>query len=113
MARSPILRVASFVMPRPMNRDLIPHAEIRRNLVATFGGYTSSNVSGAWRDDAGNLMMDYSTRYEVAYDCRTMMDRESNFEKLSLIAVQAGQALGQQAVYLVRHDGIALILEIV
>lgn len=111
MAKSPILRVASFVMPYYGHDG--EHENVRQQLVATFGGYTSWEVYGRWASSSGDLINDTSVKYEVAYNCRTMMDRECNFEKLSLIAVQAGQALGQQAVYLVRHDGTALILEVV
>lgn len=111
---NPILKVAYFNMPHTTREnDIEVHRRIRCELVDTFGAYTDYPVRGAWKDNTGKVIRDPNqVRYEVAYDCRGMMARESNFEKLRMIALIAGVSLRQQAVYLIDHAGVAHIEEI-
>ena len=111
-----LYRVAYFNMPHTTSEhDFHVHKRIRCELLATFGGYMDYIVNGAWKDtsDPCHVMRDPNqTRYEVAYDCRDMLTRESNFEKLRMIALIAGVSLKQKAVYLVNHNGQVFIEEI-
>lgn len=44
------------------------HKILRSSLLDAFGGYTQSLVTGAWRDEAGNVYQDDSLKYEIAMD---------------------------------------------
>jgi hypothetical protein len=108
-------RAAYFNMPHTSSeRDFNAHKRITCDLLEAFGGYTDYPVRGAWRDtnDPCHVIRDPNqVRYEVAYDCSDMMTRESNFEKLRMIALIAGVSLKQKSVYIVDPNGFAHIEE--
>lgn len=43
------------------------HAAFTARLLATFGGFTSHCVHGAWTDDEGRVYFDKSIAYRVAH----------------------------------------------
>ncbi|UTC29817.1 hypothetical protein BAJUN_01870 [Bajunvirus bajun] len=66
------MRNASIILPARDNdgADLSPlHAILAAELCNTFGGFTASAVTGAWRDDTdGRIYQDESTEYRIAAD---------------------------------------------
>lgn len=66
------MRNASLILPLFDNdsRSLADlHTDLRRDLLDAFGGFTASDVTGAWRDESSGLeYVDDSIRYDVARD---------------------------------------------
>jgi hypothetical protein len=58
------------------------HALLRAHLLRTFGGYTSQNVQGAWRDpEDGRAYVESSVEYRVAAVWTD--EARANLEKLA------------------------------
>ncbi len=103
------MRVASFLLPIVHSRGErydISHQEARGWLLRTFGGYTASNVRGAWKAPDGTTCYDNSVRYEIAADWT-----EKQKDELYCIATDAGFLARQQCVYLVWEDGTVELLD--
>lgn len=97
------MRVAYFLLPVTHHRGERydpAHQEARGALVREFGGYTASNVRGAWKSPDGPVLYDNSVKYEVAADWT-----EPQRAKLRNIAERAGWDAKQQSVMLVDSDG--------
>ncbi|MDR3562059.1 MAG: hypothetical protein P4N59_11575 [Negativicutes bacterium] len=66
------MRIASFILPyhhpRGEARYTESHQYARCRLLETFGGYTTTETYGAWKDGAGRVISDTSLRYDVAHD---------------------------------------------
>jgi hypothetical protein len=95
------LYVASFILPlcdndgRPTD-DAIAFAQ--NMLAKQFGGYTSYQVKGGWINGDGELMQDISLKFEVAFD-GGYAAYAYNVDRFQHIAMAAGKAAGQQAVF--------------
>lgn len=104
-------RLASVTLPVTTNdgqSTIDAHSWATRQLLTTFGGYSSVAVSGAWLDDTtGVIYRDASVRYEVA-----MENHGFNVERMHQIAVEAGKLAKQLAVAVVNPDGTFVILPI-
>lgn len=79
------------------------HDALVAALLEHFGGFTSSDASGLWRDTDGRVYSDTLVRYDVAI----AWDKRHAF--LNLVK-QAGRAGGQHAVY-ASFNGIAKLID--
>jgi len=90
------MREASIILPHTMSHE--PHTAMRHLLLTHFGGYTTHEVSGAWRDpDTGIVHNDQSTCFIVASNTGPNM--------LYHIAEECGKMAGQICVYVKGFDG--------
>lgn len=102
------LRVASIVLPTGSARLLLAHTQLKANLLAHWGGYTSTVVDGAWKDEVTQVVHhDYSRKYDVA-----MRDTFTDRTTFRAIARVAGMEGGELAVFVVHADGGAEIIDI-
>ena len=107
------MQIASFVLPYTDTRGPRyepAHQEARCRLLNTFGGFTTSEVKGAWLDTSNDPPVTYydnSIRYEIASEWTIDL-----LHKFRDIIQDTGQIANQKCVYAV-YDGIAEILEII
>ena len=104
-----MLSEARIVMPH-FNTALsdATHNTLRRQLAASFGGFTCFRGEGGWVDPDGNLIHDDVTIYDIAIDA----DRDAPFELLHRFAVEAGRALEQDSVYIRYPNNIVEIAKV-
>ena len=110
------MREASFILPLDVQwqESWSAHRWVKDQLLATFGGYTATHKSGAWRDpDTGQDYKDQSVDYVVAYETGNMLTAEAHMEQLRLIAHTAGKQCGQLAMYIKDFNGDVSIERIV
>lgn len=97
------MREASFILPK--GEDLTAaHEAARGELLRHFGGYSYTDVFGEWRDDQGATVYDKSYEYRVAAD---WTDEKRNV--FAGLALRAGMAARQDAVYVKMDDGACYI----
>ena len=70
-------------------------AGLEYRLIDTFGGFTSTDARGAWKDDNGLVQIEPVRRYIVAADIAP----NDAAEKVRHLAATYGAMLGQQSVY--------------
>ena len=59
------MREAQIILPQTMTAQ--PAIELRKGLLALFGGYTEHEATGAWVDPAtGKIYRDHSTVFSIA-----------------------------------------------
>ena len=93
------MREASIILPHTMSHE--PHTAMRHLLLTHFGGYTTHEVSGAWRDpDTGIVHNDQSTMFLIGAD-----PTAANLALLHFIAKECGNMAGQICVYVKGFDG--------
>lgn len=88
------MKEARIIMP--ITPNLSAHVTMQRSLLDTFGGYTLTQGLGAWKDESGTLVKDQVMIYDIACD----ENRDRVYDQLFEIAMKAGRALGQKAVYI-------------
>lgn len=96
------MQTATIIMPR---RKGPAHTFIEQSLLNRFGGYSEYRGRGAWRDVDGLVYTEPHIRYEVAFD-----ETSHAWEVIKAVAINAGQAQGEKAVY-VQLGTFAQILE--
>lgn len=79
------------------------HDELRRDLIAAFGGVTVTKGEGSWNNEAGHVAI-----YDIAMEA----ERDATWDKLFQIAMKAGRQLGQKAVYIRYPDGSVEIADV-
>lgn len=92
------MREARIILPLRDNAGHgvpLAHDELQMHLCEQFGGYTAQNVRGAWLSPHNAVMQDASVAYDVACE-----PTPANDAALATLAVAAGRAAHQQAVYL-------------
>lgn len=98
------MRNASIILPVRNNdgADLSAlHAVLALELCNTFGGFTSSIVTGAWRDETdGKVYQDESTLYRIAADWNP-----AQREELESIAARYCAEAEQVCVYVEHANG--------
>lgn len=102
------MREAQIILPLPpggaswdeVQENTRAHHQLKDMLLRHFNGYTSTLVSGAWRDSAGRTWPDESVAYTVAMEPTT-----DNEQVMRTAASWAGQAASQQCVYLRQASG--------
>lgn len=82
------------------------HDELRSQLCDAFGGFTQTYGVGGWVDDWKTVTEPVAV-YDVA-----MVNIDRNRIKLGNIALAAGEALGQKAVYIRYADGDVRIADV-
>ena len=87
-------------------QDVISAAMLE--MVAEFNGCSALDVKGAWKDDAGKLYVETLTQLVSAYEPSEAGDRA-----LREIAVRAGLASKQLAVYVCYASGDVEIVNLV
>lgn len=102
-----ILREARIIMPRgPAEPGLNAHEKLTTALIDLAGGVTiTPNAGGAWRAPGGADVVEDVLIYDVA------IADDQNTE-LARIALEAGRALGQEAVYVRYSHGVVAILDV-
>lgn len=100
-----MLKEARIVMPIVIGSSA--HGSMQDALLQAFGGFTSYQGQGQWLD-GGETEYDDVIVYDVAAE-----NNVDAMSKLRSIAMTAGQALGQKAVYIRFPDGRVEIVEIV
>ena len=98
------MREAALILPLADN-DGAPvasaHLYLQAALLGAFGGYTTTAVTGAWRDEATGLTYrDTSTEYRVAGAWEG-----DALARLQSIAARAAADAGQVCVYVRGPDG--------
>ncbi len=103
------LRVATIILPQTADeRNVAAHAQLIRNLMAHWGGYTQFHVTGAWRDEVtGVTHHDGSQRYDVA-----MVDTFTNRTTFRAIARVAGMEADQLSVFVTYPSGEVELIEV-
>lgn len=97
--------------------------EIEARLCEAFGGFTATVGRGAWRDDAGRIVADAVTVYDIAcpafapaFDVSGIVSHETErawlgaMSTLRAIATDACHALCQSCVYLRCPSGEVLLI---
>lgn len=91
------MKKATFIIPKQDNNGKkFPAkvlAELRRDILEQFGGYTVRDVDGAWLGDDGKTYHDSSWEYTV------VMENEA-IEKLVVWLEKAKDLLSQRAMWL-------------
>lgn len=104
-----MLKEARIVMPMANDGFEQAHAELRHKLCVAFGGFTAFAGQGCWQPEGSKMpIYDTVTIYDVAIDS----DRDSPYDTLAQIAVEAGRALGQQSVYVRYPNGNVDIIDL-
>jgi hypothetical protein len=97
------MQIASIILPNHDNAGESTesfHRACQLTLIDTFGGFTSTQVSGGWRDElTGKVYIDQSTRYDLAMD-----DTAENRAKIVSLARFYGHAMKQECVFVVYPD---------
>lgn len=100
-----MLREARIVMP--YNSGIVSsgaHTAMATAFCEAFGGYTCTDGVGGWMN--GVVRVDDVVK---VYDVAIEADRDASWDKLFQIAMTAGRALGQEAVYIRYPDGTVSI----
>lgn len=99
------MKEARIIMPHA--KDPWPHHQMEVALVAAFGGFTVQHkANGAW-SDKGIIISDDVSIYDVAIEPNPDQDNA-----LMRIALKAGRALNQKAVYIRFSNGMVKILDV-
>lgn len=98
-----MLREARIVMPVKVD-VASEHANMRDEIVRAFGEYTAYWANGVWFGD-GKTVRDQVMVYDIAIEA----ERDATWDTLFQIAMKAGRALGQEAVYIRYPDGSVCI----
>jgi hypothetical protein len=103
-----MLTFASLILPKKDNdgNDLFAlHAALKVELIGAFGGYSASDISGAWQDaETGLTYQDDSTEYKILADWLEPLSdyRGGTFsDRLERIAGRYALAAGQECVLIV------------
>ena len=107
-----MMREGKIILPASGNNGLdisAAHDILRRDLIHSFGGYTSFTGRGAWMD-GGKLYDEEVVIYTVATDVR--LTKNSSNTALLHIAENAGRMAKQLSVYLCDFDGVATIRDL-
>lgn len=94
------MREARIIMPL-LNPQSMTHIYMQRELIEAFGGFTATSGYGGWKDSAGTNIRDEVMVYDIACD----ENRDRVYDQLFEIAMKAGRALNQQAVYIRYPNG--------
>lgn len=100
-------RIVMPVAPLMNSASAAAHAALRKSLAYTFGGYTSTEGLGAWVNN-GSVVQDEVVIYDIACD----EHKDATYDKLFTLAVEAGWALNQEAVYIRYPDGTVEIASV-
>ena len=95
------MKEARIIMPIVGGEPCNVHSFLQADILEAFGGYTAYQGSGGWTDTGSELVEDLSMIYDIACD----EHRDSTYDQLFEIAMKAGRALNQQAVYIRYPDG--------
>jgi len=103
------MREAIIILPKKDNAKKSlrnEHASLQRDLVDSFGGFSSHESNGAWRDDStGQIYRDVSTVYTIAANWNEAVPNYpliTKAEKLESIARDYAAKCRQVCLY-VRH----------
>lgn len=90
-------KIATLILPLHGNEGkklTKVHRDLRDAILAVWGGYTQTLVTGAWKDEKGDVYQDDSLKYEIA-----MTTGAGDGKKLVEIAARACLAGKQQCVF--------------
>lgn len=91
------MKRTTFIIPKQDNQgNKFPTkliAEIRREMLEQFGGYTVREVKGAWLGDDGKIYHDESWEYTIVMD-------EADVPKLEKWLAKIRDLLSQEAMWL-------------
>ena len=97
------MREAQIILPQTMTAQ--PAIELRKALLATFGGYTEHVATGAWRDPATEIVhRDHHTVFTVAGEPR-------QWHELAGAAIAVGRMAKQVCIYARDFDGFIHFLD--
>jgi hypothetical protein len=91
----------TFIIPKNDNNGApfptATIAEIRKDILRNFGGYTVRDVRGEWIDSDGKTYQDDNWEYTIVME-------EKEVEKVESILAKAKRLLSQQAMWLEVSD---------
>ena len=97
------MREAQIILPQTMTAQ--PAIELRKALLATFGGYTEHAATGAWRDPATEIVhRDHHTVFTVAGE-------PWQWHEVAGAAITAGRMAKQVCIYVRDFDGFIHFLD--
>lgn len=100
------MREAKIILPLA-DVPVRVHGRLRLSLTSAFGGVTETEGTGAWRDAMGKVQIEPVRVYTVA-----MEPTVANDIHLDEIALTAGKAAKQAAVYVTHASGEVVIFDL-
>lgn len=95
------MKLAKIVLPHLDNQQqglLRQHVELRHALVERWGGYTSYVGEGGWKNDAGKVLTEGVTIYEIAMPLADVV-------RLRILASEVARDARQDCVMMVTPNG--------